>query len=133
LLAKLGKLVMPLKPGILTCHYAGGLCVENNPSNQCAIPRIVEMIPITVSYHLEAVLKGTSLEGWADYVGLTAVVVLLFAIRSLFFATRKQDISGKVALVTGGGRGIGFLMAKKLALDHGCKVIFIMDGRLFCA
>jgi hypothetical protein len=85
------------------------------------------MLPITVSYHLEELLKGSAFEGWADYVALTFIAVLLFIIRLFFFASSKIDISGKVALITGGGRGIGFMMAKKLALDHGCKVVFILN------
>jgi hypothetical protein len=80
------------------------------------------MLPLTISYHLEELLKGSAFEGWADYVALTSVVVLFFTIRLFFFASSKINISGKVALITGGGRGIGFMMAKKLALDHGCKV-----------
>jgi hypothetical protein len=83
------------------------------------------MLPISVSYYLEQLLKGSALEGWADYAGLAAIAVLLFFIRFLFFTSSKIDISGRVALITGSGRGIGFLMAKKLAVDHGCKVMLL--------
>ncbi len=79
-------------------------------------------MPIAISYHLDELLKGTSLQGCADLVALAAIALLLFLIRSLFFVSSKANIGGKVVLITGGGRGIGFMMAKKLALEHGCKV-----------
>jgi hypothetical protein len=94
-------------------------------SNNIALHRcssLTSMLPVTLSYHLDELLKGTALEGWADVVGLTAISVLLFAVRLIFFSSPKHDVSGKVVLVTGGGKGIGFMIAKKLALDHGCKV-----------
>lgn len=50
-----------------------------------------------------------------------AAGALAIAGREVYRRSREEDLSGSVALVTGGSRGLGFLIAEEL-MRHGCKV-----------
>lgn len=51
--------------------------------------------------------------------GVTVSFILIFIPRRF----RYKDVSGQVVLVTGAGSGIGRMMAKKLALNHGATIV----------
>lgn len=61
------------------------------------------------------ILITTALTLW----GLLVAFVLVFIPRRF----RYKDVSGQVVLITGAGSGIGRLMAKKFALQHGAIVV----------
>ena len=46
----------------------------------------------------------------------------LWLARELYERSREIDLQGRVAVVTGGSRGLGLLIAKELA-DNGCRVV----------
>ncbi|XP_021956147.2 epidermal retinol dehydrogenase 2 isoform X2 [Folsomia candida] len=51
--------------------------------------------------------------------GVTVSIILTFIPRRF----RYKDVSGQVVLITGAGSGIGKMMAKKLALNHGATIV----------
>lgn len=53
------------------------------------------------------------------FYGVTVSIILTFIPRRF----RYKDVSGQVVLVTGAGSGIGKMMAKKLALNHGARIV----------
>jgi lactate dehydrogenase-like 2-hydroxyacid dehydrogenase len=56
---------------------------------------------------------------WAKYA--LSLAGLMYA-REAYKQLNEKDLSGSVVLITGGGNGIGKLMAKKLA-SRGCSII----------
>lgn len=67
---------------------------------------------------METVMELMGAVGYAIY-GITIAVVLSLIPRRF----RYKDITDQVVLVTGAGSGIGRLMAKKLALNHGAVIV----------
>lgn len=67
-------------------------------------------------------IQDESDEGARRPVLATALVLGgLLAVRALLHARRMYDFSGKVALITGGGRGLGLALARELA-GRGARV-----------
>lgn len=58
---------------------------------------------------------------FGDILPLTAAVGLALAIRELIARAREEDLSGQVALITGGSRGLGLAIAHELA-GEGCRL-----------
>src|SRR5690606_32048916 len=50
------------------------------------------------------------------------------ALRRSFARAREADLTGDVALVTGGSRGLGLAMARELA-DQGCRLVICARDR----
>jgi NAD(P)-dependent dehydrogenase (short-subunit alcohol dehydrogenase family) len=60
--------------------------------------------------------------GVASRVALTAVAAgTAWAVRDWLWRQREQSLEGEVAVVTGGSRGLGLLLARELARE-GCRV-----------
>lgn len=67
---------------------------------------------------METIMELLGAVGYAIY-GITVAIFLSLIPRRF----RYKDITDQVVLVTGAGSGIGRLMAKKLALNHGAVIV----------
>merc|ERR1711871_1907076 len=76
----------------------------------------------SVSYRLEALLEGTPLEAYACYVVFAGALVALGLLRWAL-SPKLLNLRGKTVLITGGGRGLGLLLAKRFFEKHDCKVV----------
>lgn len=58
---------------------------------------------------------------FGDILPLTAMIGVGLALRELIARAREEDLSGQVALITGGSRGLGLAVARELA-GEGCRL-----------
>jgi len=67
------------------------------------------------------------METFKELIGALAYMIYgIFVSFVLTFIPRRfryKNISGQIVLVTGAGSGIGKMMAKKLALNHGATIV----------
>ena len=61
-------------------------------------------------------------------VPIAGGVGALLAVRELLARTSEADLSGEVALITGGSRGLGLAIARELA-DQGCRLVICARDR----
>ena len=74
---------------------------------------------LTMRYRTAADLAGTRERRLVAIGGLAAGAYL--AGRAILRASRRMDLAGKVALVTGGSRGLGLAISREL-VAAGCHV-----------